>query len=156
MANSFSSTPLAGQTNTLQNAQNLFGGGFQDLLKLQKENKWTTDDVFNFAITNYLLNPEAQLDTQRKAAEHGYELNLRAAKEAQKLGKESLGYASIMDQIAKFPRTVASAFGNADERQIIENTYGNIPGIVSEAYRSFPRMQIQPVGFSAPSANYFS
>lgn len=156
MANSFSSTPLAGQTNTLQNAQNLFGGGFQDLLKLQKENKWTTDDVFNFAITNYLLNPEAQLDTQRKAAEHGYELNRRAAKEAQKLGKESLAYASIMDQINKFPRTVASAFGGADERQLIQNTYGNIPGIVSETYRSFPRMQIQPVGFSAPSANYFS
>lgn len=156
MADSFSPLPLAGQTNTLQNAQNFFGGGLQDFLKFQKENKLTTDDVFNLGIANYLFNPEAQIETQRKSAEHGYELNLRAAKEAQKLGKESLAYASMMNQINKLPDTIASAFGGAGERQLIQNTYGNIPGIVSETYRSFPRMQIQPVGFSAPSANYFS
>lgn len=156
MADSFSSPPLAGQTNTLQNAQNFFGGGLRNLLDFQKQNKLTTDELFTIGLSNYLFNPEAQLETQRKGAESAYELNLRAAKEAQKLGKESLAYTSMMNQINKLPGTIASAFGNADERQIIQNTYGNIPGIVSEAYRSFPRMQIQPVGFSAPSANYFS
>lgn len=156
MADPFVLPPLAGQTNSLQNAQNIFGGGLDRLVKFQQENKLTGEDILNLGIANVLFNPQQQEERQRRSAEDAYEIQLRAAKEAQKLGKESLAYTSMMNQINNLPGTIASAFGGAGERQLTQEMYGKIPGIVAETYRSFPRTQIQPVGYSVPGTKYFS
>jgi len=156
MADIFSLPPLAGQSDTLQKAQGFFGPGTERLLAFQKENKLTGEDVLNLGLANMLFDPQQQEDRQRRAAEAAYELQLKAAKEAQKLGKESLAYTSMMNQINNLPGTIASAFGGAGERELMQNLYGKIPEVVSETYRTFPRMQIQPVAYGMPSSKYFS
>jgi hypothetical protein len=77
------------------------------------------------------------------------------AKRAQELGKESLGIASMYNQINKLPGTIASAFGGAGERELMARLYGDIPGIVSETYRTFPRQQIQGASYGVPISRYF-
>lgn len=156
MADIFSLPPLAGQSDTLQKAQGFFGPGTERLLAFQKQNKLTGEDVLNLGLANMLFDPQQQEDRQRRAAEAAYELQLKAAKEAQKLGKESLAYTSMMNQINNLPGTIASAFGGAGERELMQNLYGKIPEVVSETYRTFPRMQIQPVAYGMPSSKYFS
>lgn len=156
MADIFSLPPLAGQSDTLQKAQGFFGPGTERLLAFQKENKLTGEDVLNLGLANMLFDTQQQEDRQRRAAEVAYELQLKAAKEAQKLGKESLAYTSMMNQINNLPGTIASAFGGAGERELMQNLYGKIPEIVSETSRTFPRMQIQPVAYGMPSSKYFS
>jgi len=156
MADIFSLPPLAGQSDTLQKAQSFFGPGAERLLAFQKENKLTGEDVLNLGLANMLFDPQQQEERQRRSAEAAYEIQLKAAKEAQKLGKESLAYTSMMNQINNLPGTIASAFGGAGERQLMQGLYGKIPEIVSETYRTFPRMQIQPVAYATPSSNYFS
>lgn len=156
MADIFSLPPLAGQSDTLQKAQGFFGPGTERLLAFQKQNKLTGEDVLNLGLANMLFDTQQQEDRQRRAAEVAYELQLKAAKEAQKLGKESLAYTSMMNQINNLPGTIASAFGGAGERELMQSIYGKIPEIVSETSRTFPRMQIQPVAYSMPSSRYFS
>jgi len=156
MADIFSLPPLAGQSDTLQKAQGFFGPGTERLLAFQKENKLTGEDVLNLGLANMLFDTQQQEDRQRRAAEAAYDIQLKAAKEAQKLGKESLAYTSMMNQINNLPGTIASAFGGAGERELMQNLYGKIPEVVSETYRTFPRMQIQPVGYNTPSSNYFN
>lgn len=154
MSTFLSPPALAGQGNTLQNAQNLFGispEAFSQLGDLKSKFNITPDDLLTMKLLDR-LNPEET----RIAAERGYELQLKAAKEAQKLGKESLAYTSMMNQINNLPGTIASAFGGAGERELMQNLYGKIPEVVSETYRTFPRMQIQPVAYGMPSSRYFS
>lgn len=154
MSTFLSPPALAGQGNTLQNAQNLFGISpevFSQFRDLKSNYNITPDDLLTIKLLDR-LNPEET----RRAAELGYELQLKAAKEAQKLGKESLAYTSMMNQINNLPGTIASAFGGAGERELMQNIYGKIPEVVSETYRTFPRMQIQPVAYGMPSSKYFS
>jgi hypothetical protein len=150
-----SAPQLAGQTDTLQKAASLFGGEDEDLAGYAKKLKEAgIEDPSTLLLIRDLQNRNMReipqlLDRQSK-------LRLEEARQAQKLGKESLAYTSMMNQINNLPGTIASAFGGAGERQLTQELYGKIPEVVSETYRTFPRMQIQPVGFSAPSTRYFS
>ena len=83
------------------------------------------------------------------------ERQLREAKERQKLGKESLAIASMYNQINTLPDKIASAFGGTAQQQLMLGTYGNIPAIVSEAYRTFPQRNIQAVATAVPNTQYF-
>lgn len=102
------------------------------------------------------------IDSQKTSPED-YEKLLRMqsqiraeeAARAQQLGKESLAITSMYNQINNLPGTIASAFGGAGERQLMSSLYGQIPGIVSETYRTFPRTQIQPSSYSVPATRYF-
>jgi hypothetical protein len=97
---------------------------------------------------------EERADAKLERAEQE-ERELRQAKERQLLGKESLGIASMYNQINKLPDKIASAFGGTDQLQLMLGTYGNIPAIVSETYRTFPQRTIQPVGNAVPNTQYF-
>jgi hypothetical protein len=100
-----------------------------------------------------LREQDASRDRQARMDEEARQL--RQAKEKQLLGKESLAIASMYNQINKLPDKIASAFGGAGDLQLMLGTYGNIPAIVSETYRTFPQRTIQPVGSAAPSTQYF-
>jgi hypothetical protein len=90
---------------------------------------------------------------QQRAEEE--DRQLRQARERQKLGKESLSIASMYNQINKLPGTIASAFGGNDQLQLMLGTYGNIPAIVSDTYRSFPQRSITPVGSQTTTTKYY-
>ena len=83
------------------------------------------------------------------------ERQLREALRKQKLGKESLAIASMYNQINTLPDKIASAFGGTAQQQLMLGTYGNIPAIVSETYRTFPQRNIQAVAAAAPNTQYF-
>lgn len=99
---------------------------------------------------------QPKLSDKQKELELSAKYNRDQALFAQQLGKESMGIASMYNQLNKLPQTIASAFGAPDDRALMAATYGNIPSIVSETYRTFPRQQISPVGYSATSTKYFS
>lgn len=160
IASGFNPPPLAGQTNTLQNAGSIFGFSPETLAQLNELQKSGINfkDLSDYALTQGALDrlkavsdPEAR----KKELKEIEEFYLRQGERAQKFGKESLAYTSLMNQINNLPGTIASAFGGAGERQLTQEMYGKIPEIVSETYRTFPRTQIQPVGFSMPSTRYF-
>lgn len=159
MADVFSLPQLAGQGTTLQKAQNLFGVSPETLAQFgefKKQYNLSSDDFLTL-VTAPLLSKLADPAEQERKAQLGYDLNLKAAKEAQKLGKESLAYTSMMNQINNLPGTIASAFGGAGERELTERLYGQIPAVVAETYRTFPRMNIQSAGYvPTPSTRYFS
>jgi hypothetical protein len=107
-------------------------------------------------LTNYLTQARREdraANTLERAEEEARQL--RQAKERQALAKESLGIASMYSHVNKLPDKIASAFGGAGDLQLMLGTYGNIPAIVSETYRTFPQRTIQPVGSAAPSTQYF-
>lgn len=120
--------------------------------------KLDPNQLANTILTGQVINRATQ-----KTSPEEYEKLLRMqsqvraeeAERAQKFGKESLAITSMYNQINNLPGTIASAFGGAGERQLMSNLYGQIPGIVSETYRTFPRTQIQPVSYSVPATRYF-
>jgi hypothetical protein len=141
---------LAGQTGALSKAKNLFGN-LEDLKAAGVNFENVTP--LELALADALAGSEERI---KRSLDEQFDRQLKAAEQAQRLGKGSVGYMSMMNQINNLPGTIASAFGGAGERQLTQELYGKIPEVVSETYRTFPRMQIQPVGFSAPSARYFS
>jgi len=161
MADIFSLPPLAGQGDTLQKAQNLFGVSPEDLAQLKaiKDAGVSLGDLSDFRLNQTALGLlQSSLDPERKQKDlemYG-DYYRKLGQEAQKLGKESLAYTSMMNQINNLPGTIASAFGGTGERELMQNLYGKIPEVVSETYRTFPRMQIQPVAYGMPSSRYFS
>jgi hypothetical protein len=159
MADVFSLPQLAGQGTTLQKAQNLFGISPESLAQfgeLKTKYNLSSDDLLSLGLFDRLSKSGDPAELERKA-QLGYDLQLKAAKEAQKLGKESLAYTSMMNQINNLPGTIASAFGGAGERELTERLYGQIPAVVAETYRTFPRMNIQSAGYvPTPSTRYFS
>jgi phosphomevalonate kinase len=149
--------PLAGQTNVFSRAVNRFD---PSRIKAFTDAGLSPDQAANILMIEGLqtpsVDPQQSLNLQKQAIDYYHEKQLQQAKEAQKLGRESLGITSLYNQINKLPGTIASAFGGAGERELMANLYGQIPGIVSETYRTFPRQQIQPVGYSMPAGRYFS
>jgi hypothetical protein len=163
--------PLAGQTDTFSRASKIFGGltpeDFGAYMKAVPGLDPNT--LFQTVVLGNLISPDGGRSEQERIAQEQREearlnrvLDAQAtrqaqqARDAQKLGKESLAFTSLYNQINKLPGTIASAFGGAGERELMANLYGQIPSIVSETYRTFPRQQIQPVGYSTPAGNYFS
>lgn len=161
MANFLSPPALAGQTNTLQNAQNLFNISPEELAEIEafKKAGITPGELSEYRLNQAaldLVRQKSDPNKQKQDLEMYGEYYKKMGEEAQRLGKESLAYTSMMNQINNLPGTIASAFGGAGERQLTQEMYGKIPGIVAETYRSFPRTQIQPVGYSVPGTRYFS
>ena len=164
-------TSLAGQTDILSRASKIFGGLTPEMFGSYMKAVPGLDPNTLFqtaALGGFLSSDGGKSEQERIGQEQRDEARLnrlldaqqvrqlQQAKEAQKLGKESLGITSLYNQINKLPGTIASAFGGAGERELMANLYGQIPGIVSETYRTFPRQQIQPVGYSMPAGKYFS
>jgi hypothetical protein len=163
--------PLAAQTDTLSRASKIFGGLTPGELGAYMKAVPGLDPntLFQTVALGSILSPdggktEAEIAGAQERDDERLRRNLKIlgdmqlsqAKERQKLGAESLGITSLYNQINKLPGTIASAFGGAGERELMANVYGQIPSIVSETYRTFPRQQIQPVGYSTPASNYFS
>ena len=155
-----SGTPLAGQTDVLGRAANRFGISPEELRAYSGIPGMDVNTIFQTSALASLLGPnvtpEDSLRLQKEAIDYTAQKQLEQARERQKLGKESVAFASMYDQLRRLPGTIASAFGGAGERELMANLYGQIPSIVSETYRTFPRQQIQPVGYSMPSSQYFS
>lgn len=98
---------------------------------------------------------QATFANEAKVRAEQEERQLRQAQERQKLGKESLAIASMYNQVNTLPDKIASAFGGTAQQQLMLGTYGNIPAIVSEAYRTFPQRNIQAVATAGPNTQYF-
>jgi hypothetical protein len=108
------------------------------------------------ALGIFVDSAKPKSEDRRKELRDAFEFNKEQALFAQQLGKESMGIASMYNQLNKLPQTIASAFGSGDDRALMAATYGNIPSIVAQTYNNFPRSQINPVSYSATSTRYFN
>lgn len=136
--------------NTLKKGAQL--GMWQAPAGVDPTTAYTLERVFPSA------DPKQQFEMTKQTIDYIGDLQLRQAKERQKLGEESVKKGLLYSMISKLPEQIAyanSPYGGPIGAAMAYEGFSRIPAIYTETIRSVPQMNIMVPGSSYAPVNYF-